>query len=600
MPKAYSYIRFSSAKQEAGDSLARQVRLSEEYAAKHGLELDTQLNLRDLGLSAFDRSNLKKGALGHFLRLVEEQRIPVGSYLLVESLDRLSRDKVMDALAIFTDILQSGIVIVTLSDNQVYSYDRANRDWASLIMSIAVMSRAYEESEMKSQRLRSAWDAKRRNLSKKRLTTRCPYWLRPTDGDVGFEFIPERVEVVKRIFQMSLDGVGSATIVKTLNTEGVPLFSDKTNGWQNSYIQKILQNPAVYGELHLKLQRDGEITPHEVISDYYPAIMTREQWKLVADARAGRRSRGGVTRGTNVSNLFSGLLRCGYCGGPMNMGGYAEARVGKHKKSRYIACSNARRGLGCKFIQWEYSDFERLVLRFCKAVDFSQVLGVNPNAEAEINNAMLRVEAIKQEIIDLTSRNESLLDALEKAGQGTAPQMILDRMKANERSLAALEGERQQAENEVIRLSNLRVDAAVQQNLIVDLLNRLETLEGSELHLLRIRLSEAVKRVIARIDTFPGGRWYSEDEVEEYRRDLVSADVYDSDEIDDMCSKLDAAPNKKHRLLMIVFKNGEHRTVLSSGKVLDQKTSPPSEWDIPMLFESLAFKVFKPSEDLIG
>jgi len=596
MPKAYSYIRFSSAKQEAGDSLARQVRLSEEYAAKHGLELDTELNLRDLGISAFDRSNLKKGALGHFLRLVEEKRIPVGSYLLVESLDRLSRDKVMDALSIFTDILRAGIVIVTLSDNQVYSYEKTNENWASLIVSIVIMSRANEESAMKSQRLRSAWDAKRRNLENKRLTARCPYWLRPAEGDVGFEFIPERVDVVKRIFQMSLDGVGSATIVKTFNTERVPLFSKKANGWQNSYVQKILQSPAVYGELHLQLQRDGEVTPHDVIPDYYPAIMTKAEWRLVADARASRRTRGGVGKGANLSNLFSGLLTCGYCGGPMNMGGYVETRRGLHKKSKFIACSNARRGLGCKYIQWEYSDFERLVLRFCKAVDFGRVLGVNQNAEAEIYNAMLRVEAIKQEMLEVTSRNESLLDALEKAGQGTAPQIILDRMRANENKLVALEGEKRQAEDDVIRLSNSRVDAAVQQNLIVDLLNRLETLEGSDLHLLRIRLSEAIKRVIARIDTFPGGRWYSEDEFEEYRRDLVSAEAYDIDQIEDMCTKLDSEPNKKHRLLMIVFNNGEHRTVLSSGKVLDQKTPPPAEWDIPMLFESLAFKVFKQTD----
>ena len=98
--KAYSYIRFSSIKQQKGDSVERQIRLSENYAAKHGLELDTELNLSDLGISAYDRSNLSKGALGQFLKLIEGNRIQKGSYLLVESLDRLSRDKVMDALAI--------------------------------------------------------------------------------------------------------------------------------------------------------------------------------------------------------------------------------------------------------------------------------------------------------------------------------------------------------------------------------------------------------------------------------------------------------------------------------------------------------------------
>jgi hypothetical protein len=44
---------------------------------------------------------------------------------------------------------------------------------------------------------------------------------------------------------------------------------------------------------------------------------------------------------------------------------------------------------------------------------------------------------------------------------------------------------------------------------------------------------------------------------------------------------------------MLAFQNGEHRTVLSTGRILDQKTPPPSDWDVATLFESLAFKVFK-------
>ena len=593
VPKAYSYIRFSSAKQQGGDSVERQTKLSVNYAAKHGLELDTQLNMSDLGISAFDGSNLKKGALGQFLQLVEQSRIEKGSYLLVESLDRLSRDKVMDAFSIFSDILRAGIIIVTLADEQVYSYQKANDNWASLILSIVIMSRANEESAMKSMRIRSSWDAKRKGLETKRLTKRCPYWLKPSEGDTGFELIPERAEVVRRIFKMSRDGIGSATIVKTLNTEGVPTFSTETNGWQNSYIQKVLASPAAYGDLHLKLQRDGEITPADVIEGYYPAVVSKEDWLLTSSARKARRNRGGGSKGPNLSNLFSGLLKCGYCGGPMNMGGYSETRKGFHKKSRFIACSSARRGLGCKFIQWEYNNFEQLVLRFCKAVDFSQVLGINSQAEAEINDAMGRLEGIKQDILDLMQRNDSLLDALEKAGQGEAPQLLLNRLKVNEAKLVLLNDDKRHAEDDVVRKTNSRVDVAVQQDLIRELLQRLETLEGSELHLLRVRLSEAVKRVITKIVTFPGGRWYSDEEVENYRRDLIASDEFDEDSIARLCEALDTQPNKQNRLLMLVFANGEHRTVLSSGKVLDRKTPPPSDWDVSTLFVNLEFQVFK-------
>ncbi len=594
MPKAYSYIRFSSVKQQKGDSIERQTRLSTQYAAKHGLELDTELNLRDLGISAYDRSNLEKGELGQFLRLVKEGRIPRGSYLLVESLDRLSRDKVMDALSIFTDILRAGIIIVTVADEQAYSYERSNENWGSLIASIAIMSRAYEESATKSKRIRSSWDAKRKNIANKRLTARCPYWLKPAEGDQGFKPIPERVEVVKRIFQMSRDGIGTATIVKTLNTENVPRFSEKTNGWQTSYIQKILSNRAVYGELQLALQRDGVLTPIDVVPDYYPSIMSKEEWHLVASARASRRTRGGVSKGKHISNLFSNLLYCGYCGGKMNMGGYSHVRAnGRKTEGRYIACSNARRGVGCKFIQWEYGDLERLVLQFCKAIDLAQVLGLNRDAESEINSAMLRREGIRQEIIKVTAANESLLDALEKSGQGGTPQMILDRMKTNETKLAGLLEEMKQAEDEIMRLTNLRVDASFQQNLIVELLQQLERLEGNDLHLLRIRLSEAVRRVITKITTFPGGRWCAEDEIENYRRDLIASDEFDDETINEICAKLDSKPNKKNRLLMLEFKNGEHRTVLSTGKILDQKTPPPADWSISTLFDILELKVFK-------
>lgn len=594
MPKAYSYIRFSSVKQQKGDSVERQTRLSEDYAAKHGLVLDTDLNLRDLGISAYDRSNLKKGALGQFLRLVEEDRIPRGSYLLVESLDRLSRDKVMDALSIFTDILRAGIIIVTLADEQVYSYEKSNANWASLIMSIVIMSRANEESAIKSMRLRSSWDAKRQNIAKKRLTSRCPYWLKPAEGDKGFEFIPERVEVVKRIFQLSRDGVGNATIVKTLNTENVPPFSDKTDGWQTSYIQKVLSSPAVYGELHLNLQRDGEMTPVDVVPDYYPAIMSKEEWSLAASTRAARRTRGGVGKGKHLSNLFSGLIRCGYCGGPMNMGAHVSNRPsGKRADVKYVACSNARRGLGCNFIQWDYKDLENLVLRFCKAVDLAQVLGVNRNAESDLNTAMLKLESIKQAIADVNSRNESLLDTLERLGQETSPQLIIDRLKANEAKLVSLRDEQIQSNNEVERLKNSLFDTAIQRNLIVELLQQLESLEGNELHLLRIRLSEAIKRVITKIVTYPGGRWHTEEEVENYRRDLLASDEFDEDSVEVMCAKLDTKPNRKNRLLMMEFQNGEHRTVLSSGRILDQKTPPPNDWDVATLFESLAFKVFQ-------
>ena len=119
--KAYSYLRFSTTEQIKGDSFRRQTEASERYATENGLQLDTSLRITDLGVSAFDKSNITKGALGGFLRAVEEGKVPLGSCLLVASLDRLSRAEVLDALQQVMAIINAGIVIITLSDNHKYS-----------------------------------------------------------------------------------------------------------------------------------------------------------------------------------------------------------------------------------------------------------------------------------------------------------------------------------------------------------------------------------------------------------------------------------------------------------------------------------------------
>jgi DNA invertase Pin-like site-specific DNA recombinase len=100
MPRAYSYIRMSSPEQARGDSLRRQVERSEQFAAQHGLVLDKEFRLSDIGKSAYSGENLKTGALGRFLVAVRAGKIERGSLLIVESLDRLSRQKVIAALSV--------------------------------------------------------------------------------------------------------------------------------------------------------------------------------------------------------------------------------------------------------------------------------------------------------------------------------------------------------------------------------------------------------------------------------------------------------------------------------------------------------------------
>ena len=103
MRTAYSYQRFSSTKQKKGDSTRRQNNAAAEFCRAHGLVLAE--TFRDDGVSAFRGKNFSnESALGEFLRLVENGSVKQGSVLVIENMDRLSRQSILPCLSKFTDI----------------------------------------------------------------------------------------------------------------------------------------------------------------------------------------------------------------------------------------------------------------------------------------------------------------------------------------------------------------------------------------------------------------------------------------------------------------------------------------------------------------
>jgi DNA invertase Pin-like site-specific DNA recombinase len=159
-PKAYSYIRFSTPAQAKGNSQARQIDKATRYAAEHGLALDTELKLTDLGVSGYRGKNVKKGALGLFLGAIQEGLVPKGSALLIENLDRLTRDEIFDAMPLFFQIINAGVVLVTLTNHEAYSRERLSNEPYAIYGVVSELIRANRESFYKGQRVA---DAKERN-----------------------------------------------------------------------------------------------------------------------------------------------------------------------------------------------------------------------------------------------------------------------------------------------------------------------------------------------------------------------------------------------------------------------------------------------------
>jgi DNA invertase Pin-like site-specific DNA recombinase len=404
MPLAFSYTRFSSEKQSQGDSIRRQKDLALEFIKNHPelqLELDTSLQLSDEGLSAYKGFAQTKGSLGVFLRLVEDGKIEKGSYLLVESLDRLSRQTPRQALTQLNTLVDEGIILVTLSDNKVYTKETLDADGGmSLIFAIMLMARAHEESVIKAKRVSSAWRQKMRRISEGiQLTKRVPFWI---NSDDRTKPIAEKVKIVKKIFELSIMGFGGQRIAKQLNEEGVPTPSSRSEKWSISSVKKVLNSEAVIGVLNTA---DGE--KHEA---YYPKVISDKTWvKTRIISSSSKRSRDT----TNVHPL-SGLCVCASCGGTAIRSG----KTGRIRKDgtkniwRTLVCANSlNKASSCEYRSIAYD----LILQAVKDSIFaSQYVEPSDEIGKELHSlewGLTNAEDLYEDLREVTKRDKNNLIA---------------------------------------------------------------------------------------------------------------------------------------------------------------------------------------------
>ncbi len=343
------------------------------------------------------------------MKLIDDGRVEEGSFLIVESLDRLSREAVIDAASQLLKIVNMGITVVTLSDGQEYSRERMTDDWSQIIISLVVMARAHDESRIKSDRVGAAWRQKKKRAREegKPITPRCPEWLEVRDGT--FVLRQDRIEIVQRIFKETIEGFGRREIVRRLNLDGIPTFRGGI-GWQTSSIAKIVQSRAVLGEYqpHTGTHKNRNRVPDgEPIKDYYPKIVDEDTFWLAKSATIGRRQAAAGRKGTQGAHILQGIATCGVCAGRMHI-----LNKGRPPKGGiYLACSNNKRSAGCNNDRvWRLDQFERDLLHAINEID--------PSSLARLDERPSRAEAklsiLRAELAELELSMEALIPLVEK------------------------------------------------------------------------------------------------------------------------------------------------------------------------------------------
>jgi DNA invertase Pin-like site-specific DNA recombinase len=441
--------------------------------------------MQDLGLSAFTGEHLERGALGGFLQAVRSGKVESGSILLVESLDRLSRATVPVALRQFMDIIEAGVTIVTLTDGMEYSSQRVQDNWTQLITSLAIMARAHEESASKSKRIRAAWDRKKANAQERIVTSSVPAWLKVKDGKIVAD--AKKAATVVRIFELVRSGYGLHLLERTLNeTKVAPIGRAKR--WHRSYLAKMIGNRAVIGEYQPMSGRGGQKKPAgPPITDYFPRLISDEEFYATQQAVKNRAAKGG-RKGAGIANVFSGLLRCGYCEGPVRY-------VNKNSATRwqYVVCSNAKSGLGCKHVPWNYHEFEGSVLSKLPDLDVAAIL-----QDKSAEKKRVAVEAAEGELSACRKKLSRLLKLAEEVDDLQEIAVRVTELRIEEAGLI----EQLQAAREAAAVQHLGERPFERFRALRE---HMEAANDEDRKALRLRVSSELKRFLERIDVYPEG-----------------------------------------------------------------------------------------------
>lgn len=415
----------------------------------------------------------------------------------------------MQALPRFIDILNAGIIVATLQDNQVYSKESIDENPYQIMVSLGPMIRSHEESAVKSKRVSDAW-AKKREAARAgthKLTRRTPSWIVLKDGE--FIIQEDQARIVRRIFDETISGHGRRTIAVRLNMENVPTFRAHENrkvkptGWQASSIAKVLNSRAVFGEFQpgTGTRKYGTHKPEgDPIKGYYPAVVDETTFWLAQRIIASRRSErdeNGVTilrgkggrRGHEVAHLIMGLGKCSRCKGPMHI-----INKGRPPKGGlYLECSTARRKAGCdNNMRWRVDAIERRLLLHLPYIDTDAVLGGGAHpSEAE------RVEALKARMSDVQKRTRNRAAMLEAADELDEDSLARHRELLTE--LSALKSDLAKAEE---ALAQAAADPGLRTRLAdtIELSRAMDEAEGEERMTIRTRLSEQLRQLVDYID----------------------------------------------------------------------------------------------------
>jgi DNA invertase Pin-like site-specific DNA recombinase len=460
VPIAFSYSRVSSGQQLKGRGLGRQADMARAWCEKNNHALDTELDLSDEGRSAYKGDHLAKGALGRFLKLAQQKQLGDSPVLLIEAIDRLSRQEPLDALqSVVFALVTAGVRIVDLEDDR--SYDRESLQGDGLIMLVLKTKAAHEYSKRLGRRLSDHWESAREGMRDGTKVHRGgrggrhPFWLQLSPSGDEWELVEERAAVVRLVFDLLGEG-GLSRAATELNQRGIPSANGKGK-WAAEGVQRLVRDPATYGALRLNrfaheqqlkarakwkkakkaaekagevfTDPEPEVIEPELVLGHYPAVVSPERWHATQDKLSQRTHaplRSAADRPTAL-NAFQGMTFCE----KGSLLGVTHSNPQRSSIRHYLRCRARLNGKRCNCSSkgWHLPAVHcHLIRRLGEGV----LVFVDRYRAEPVTGDVLetKAKAASQELAEAKNKLATAQRALDQAIDGGAALTLMERLNA--------------------------------------------------------------------------------------------------------------------------------------------------------------------------
>ena len=409
--KAAIYIRLSKEEgdREESESVVNQRKILKAYAKENKYKIYDEYVDDGYTGTNFNRPDFKR-----MIKDIENKKI---NMVITKSLSRLGRDYIETGRYIETFFPENEIRYIAILDDVDTFLDK-NCDTVAFKN---IMNDYYAKETSKNIK---------KTKNKKKLegfyyTAYAPFGYKKTSKSGNLEIDEVQANIVRKIFDLFIDGYGTYQISNMLTDEKVETpglqmkmtcvvnnMTNTTDKWNHNTIRRMLENQIYIGncvqnktkKISYKSKKMISLPEeeHSIIRNHHEPIISKEKWDIVQKMLKNHKN--AKVRETDV--IFKGLLYCSHCNNRLTIRTKVDHNKSGDVTRRYILCGTAAKKYSNKSCYSRYINYD--------VFEEMAISKITDTLELYINSKAFKDEEVLKKILDAQSNKGSILKKIEK------------------------------------------------------------------------------------------------------------------------------------------------------------------------------------------